>query len=54
MTPSLYSMSLSQSEADAAIDGIKGIVDSEKIDESYESDIEYKEGVIELPEDSSI
>lgn len=42
---------LSQSEADAAIDGIKGIVDSEKIDESYESDIEYKEGVIELPED---
>lgn len=44
---------LSQAEADVAIGVIKEIVNSENIDESYENDIKYKEGVIELPEDCS-
>ena len=30
---------------------LKELLTAKKIDESYESDIEYKEGVIELPED---
>lgn len=44
------SRELSKSEADAAIAGMKEILDSEKIDESHESSIEYKEDVVELPE----
>ena len=46
------SRKLSRTESEAAIKGIKEILDSEKIDESYESDIEYKDGIVELPDNS--
>lgn len=43
--------SLTKSEANAAIEGIENILDSENVDESFESDIDYKEGIIELSDD---
>lgn len=44
---------LSKLEADTAINGIKEILNSENINDSYESDIKYKEGVVELSKNST-